>query len=143
MSNDKTADDVLNHLCAVCSDRRHALAYCCKRCKKLIDRLDLRGKSDRKARLLALSQAWDGQSFRCYYTGWELTVENPKSPYYLTWEHRTPRLESDVVVAAAIINDMKSDLTDKEFRALVTGLANRFNGASQEVPRIDPSHYRR
>jgi hypothetical protein len=110
----------------------------------MIDRVETRGtKPDRAARERALREAWDGKVFRCYYTNWPLNVDNPSSPYYLTWEHRTPRDENDIVVAAALINDMKSDLTDEEFRSIVTGLASRFGGSPTMVPMISPSHYRR
>lgn len=133
-----------NHICSVCGATKHALAHFCKSCKKLVDRIDTRGrKPNRDARVRALHSAWDGEFFRCFYTGWPLRIDNHRSPYYLTWEHRTPRDENDVVVAAALINDMKSDLTEDEFRGLVIGLAKRFQGGSEAVSMIDPSHYKR
>lgn len=76
----------------------------------------------------ALQRAWDGESFRCYYTGITLVEDNPKDPRYLTFDHLTPRNETDIVVAAAVINDMKSDMSDGEFRAMVLELAKRFRG---------------
>lgn len=115
--------------CAACgTPLHHPLATYCKRCKKLIDRVDIRGKHDKSARERALKKAWDGQAFRCYYTGIKLVEDNHKDPRYLTFDHRIPRKESDIVVVAAAINDMKSDMADDEFRAMVQELANYFNG---------------
>ena len=115
--------------CAACgTPLHHPLATYCKRCRKLIDRVDIRGKHDKSARERALKKAWDGQAFRCYYTGIKLVEDNHKDPRYLTFDHRIPRKESDIVVVAAAINDMKSDMADDEFRAMVQELANYFNG---------------
>ncbi len=114
--------------CEVCSQAAHSRARLCKRCRKLIDRADTRRKPDKEARIEALRQAWDGQGFRCHYTGVRLVEDNPRDPMYVTFDHREPRNESDVVVATALVNDMKSDLTEDEFRAFVIELAGRFAG---------------
>ena len=64
--------------CAACGAPLHnPLATYCKRCKKLIDRVDIRGKHDKSARERALKEAWDGQAFRCYYTGINRSDEIP------------------------------------------------------------------
>jgi len=134
---------LIQHQCAACSSPRHCRAYCCRRCKKLIDRIDIRAKHNKQARLEALKKSWDGTCFRCHYTGWQLDVADSKSPYYLTWEHRTPRDELDVVVTAAIINDMKADLAEDEFRSLIISLAAKFANPGFEVPVTNPIHYKR
>lgn len=89
---------------------------------------DIRRKPDKQARVTALQQAWDGKGFKCYYTGIRLVEDNPKDPRYLTFDHLTPRQESKIVIVAAAINDMKSDMSDGEFRAMVIELAKRFAG---------------
>ncbi len=115
--------------CTICESQvSHPSALYCKRCKRLLDRVDPRKNPIRSARVKALRQAWDGQAFRCYYTGIKLVEDNHKDPRYLTFDHRIPRKESDIVVVAAAINDMKSDLADDEFRAMVQELSNYFNG---------------
>jgi len=96
----------------------------------LVDRVDIRRKADKVARIQALKQAWDGDGFRCYYSGVRLIDDNPKDPRYLTFDHRTPRQESDVVVAAAVLNDMKSDMTEGEFKAMIIQLAGHFKGGT-------------
>lgn len=118
-----------SNVCQVCAIAIHPQAYCCKRCKKLIDRVDTRRKPDKIARLQALKQAWNGEGFHCYYSGVRLIEDNSKDPRHLTFDHRTPRQESDIVVAAAVVNDMKSDMAEDEFRAMVTQLASRFKGS--------------
>lgn len=116
-------------VCPICgSSLHHPLATYCRRCKKLLDRVDIRRKPDKVARARALQDAWDGEAFRCYYSGVRLVEDNHGDPRYLTFDHRIPRQETDIVVVAAVINDMKSDMADDEFRAMVWQLANRFNG---------------
>jgi hypothetical protein len=92
----------------------------------LLDRQDPRGRPNKEARLDALKKSWDGVNFRCYYSKQRLATDDPASPWYLVFDHRTPRNESDLVCAAAVINDMKSDLSEDEFKAAVVALAAVF-----------------
>lgn len=115
--------------CVVCEcklDNPHA-RYC-DLCRKIVSRIDTRGKHNREARIRALKQSWDGRSFRCYYTGVKLVVDDHKDPRYLTFDHCIPRQEDDIVVVAAAINDMKTDMSDREFRKMVLQLANKLSG---------------
>jgi len=129
--------------CEICGSNIHPLAYCCKRCKKLIDRVDTRRKADKKARIQALKKAWDGEGFRCYYSGVRLVEDNHKHPCYLTFDHRTPREESDVVVAAALVNDMKSDMTEDEFKNMIFQLTNSFNGGTFDRNAFNVKYWKR
>lgn len=131
-------------ICAVCGDSlHHPLATYCKRCKKLIDRVDIRRKPDKKARVRALKKAWDGECFRCYYTGVKLVEDNWRNPRYLTFDHLTPRKEDDIVIVAAAINDMKSDMSDKEFRHMVLQLSNKLNGGQFDERAFNLRHWKR
>lgn len=115
--------------CIVCNTLiHHPQILYCKRCGKIVGRVDTRRKHDRAARIKALRKSWDGEAFRCKYTGIKLVEDNHKDPRYLTFDHRTPRREDDIVIVAQAINDMKSDMSDKEFRRMVLELTNRFNG---------------
>ena len=130
--------------CSICgSPLHHPLASYCRRCKRLIDRVDIRKKPDKGARVRALQNAWDGEGFRCYYTGIRLVEDNPKAPKYLTFDHLTPREEQEIVVVAAAINDMKSDMADDEFRAMVAQLASRFKGREFDESVFDLKHWER
>lgn len=116
-----------SNICQICGSPCHPQATYCKRCKRLADRNNARGKQ-KVAQVRALKQAWDGQAFRCYYSGIKLVDDNNKDPRYLTFDHLIPRQESKIVACAATINDMKSDMSDREFWAMVTELAKHFNG---------------
>ena len=72
-----------------------------ERCKKIVDRVDMRKKPDKAARIAALKRAWDGQAFSCYYSGISLDEIDCRNPRYLTFDHRIPRKEDDLVVASA------------------------------------------
>jgi hypothetical protein len=94
-------------------------------------RKDALGKGRRvnmEARRKAMSSQWDAAvgAFRCFYTGVPLT-ENYGSRRYATWEHREPGDESTVVLVADLVNKMKSDLKEDEFRAMVHALSRYFD----------------
>lgn len=129
--------------CTVCGVLHVRQATCCPSCRKLIGRKDVRAKYDKAARLAALKRAWRGSAFYCEITGWRLTTANRESPFYLTWEHLTPGNEKSVVVAAALVNRMKANLTLDQFKLLVCALANRFANPRGTVPKIRPQCRRR
>lgn len=80
------------------------------------------------ARLAALHDQWDpiAGAFRCYYTDLVLT-EDWGSRRSASWEHRTPGDESSVVLVADLVNKMKGDLTEEEFRIIVRAMARHFD----------------
>jgi hypothetical protein len=135
--------------CQVCSNPRHTLATLCTRCKKIRDRIDTRARRrgsrvDKAARTRALRKAWDpdAEAFRCHYSGVLLDADH-RSPWHVTFDHRTPRTESDVVLCAALINDMKSDLTEAEFRKVIAQLSERLAGVRSSIERIVPKYWHR
>ena len=129
--------------CPICGDTVHPLAQYCRRCKRILDRVDMRQKPDRAARVEALKRAWDGECFRCYYSGAHVVEDDYHSPRYLTFDHRTPRQEDDVVVTTACFNDMKSDLTEAEFRTVVLELASAFQGGCFDEGVLELKHWKR
>lgn len=113
-------------------------AYVCDKCKPLALRKfnKKRGKTGRTVQvpkfhewLTVLDKAWDqdGQCFRCQISGVTLCIDDRSSPAYATLEHAD---NGEYMVVAAIINDMKSDLTLDEFKKIVKELACHFNGRS-------------
>jgi len=60
----------------------------------------------------------------CYYTGMKLDMKNRKSPWYGVLDHWIPQNSSKVVLTSALINEMKSDLTEKEFKYYIKQLYN-------------------
>lgn len=134
----------ISNSCPICGKSlHHPLASYCKRCKKFIDRVDIRRKPNKQARAQALQKAWDGEAFRCYYTGIKLVEDNPKDPRYLTFDHLTPRQESKIAIVAAAINDMKSDMSDNEFKAMVSELAKHFKGKEFDERVFKLKHWKR
>lgn len=130
---------MLSDPCAVCGSERHPLAYACTRCKRILDRVETRRdtsgvprKVDMAARLRALQTSWRDGSFRCFYTGVELIDEGRRwrDHRYLVFEHKIPGDEASVVVTCALVNRMKTDLTEEQFKRMVMELAKVFDGGT-------------
>jgi len=87
-------------------------------------------KPDREARIRALQESWDSEArcFRCHYTGIALKTDDHRDHRYLSLEHQIPGNETEIVVVSALLNRMKTDLSDREFRRMVAALARRFEG---------------
>jgi len=117
-------------LCEVCQTPtdRGQFARLCHRCDRIAGRVDPRHSGKKNARILALRNSWDGEVFRCHYSGVKLVEDDSGSPRYVTLDHRTPRNEEDIVIAASLINDMKSNMDEKTFKEIVIGLAGHFQG---------------
>ena len=62
----------------------------------------------------------------CFYTGMALDLENRKSPLYLVFDHLVPGDSSRVVITAAVVNEMKSDMAQDEFVDTVCQIADHF-----------------
>lgn len=121
--------------CKVCERTSIEGSYLCLTCRRLMDRGETRrdeaGRAwpvDKNVRQQALKDQWDREAgaFRCYYTG--IPLEDVPGRRYATWEHTTPGESTRVVLVADVINKMKSDMTESEFRSIVLALAERFKG---------------
>ena len=88
----------------------------CPRCRKFIT-----NKEEPHARVQPLINAFDPVSngFRCYYTGILLEEYDFRSPWYLTFDHRIPGKKGNLVVCSFWVNQLKSYLTESEFRAVI------------------------
>lgn len=124
------------HVCEVCGLPRHRQATLCRRCRVLRNRPEHRKgwTKDGAAREKRMHKQWDEKigAFRCAYTGLPLTTERDADgragPMFATWEHvdpRSPTKASDVVLVGWLVNDMKTDLNEREFTKMVRGLAAR------------------
>lgn len=130
--------------CEICSNpARNQLASYCDTCRRLVRRTSAKRDDGNAARKGALKSAWDGEAFRCYYSGLPLVVDRTSHPLYLTFDHRTPRARGDLVVAAAVINDMKTDMSEEEFKRLVIELARKFSGKSFNEGAVKLRHWKR
>jgi hypothetical protein len=110
----------------VCAGCRRAAALkghkYCARCARIAIRMK-RARFPREA----IDGVWDyirKYGFVCYYTGMPLVLDDPKSPWYLVFDHWIPRDPRKIVITTALLNKMKSDLTEDEFWYFIRQLAN-------------------
>ena len=97
------------------------------------------------ARAAALKRAWNEklQAFLCYYTGLPLNVTDPKSPWYLVFDHLIPGQKGNLVACAFWVNAMKTFLTEKEFRAVIHSLTEHLrHGTPFDKSLIDEKRFR-
>ena len=125
--------------CAVCGAEKQPHAYACARCRRILDRFETRRDAsgsyrrfDRAARLRALQHSWHDGAFHCFYTGIALVEDDRRwrDHRYLSFDHRTPGDEASVVVTCALVNRMKTDLSEEQFKAMITELAKAFAGGA-------------
>ena len=116
-------------LCAGC---RQAAALkgrkFCATCARINYRM-MQARFPRKA----MDGVWDyirKYGFVCYYTGMPLDLDDPKSPWYLVFDHWSPRDPRKIVITSSLVNRMKSDLTEEEFWYFISQLANHFRKGS-------------
>ena len=119
----------MDNICAGC---RQAAALkgrkYCARCSRLAYRMK-RARFPRKA----INGVWDyvrKYGFVCYYTGMPLDLDDLKSPWYLVFDHWIPRDPRKIVITSAVVNIMKSDLTEEEFWYFIRQLANFYRKGS-------------
>ena len=60
----------------------------------------------------------------CYYTGMALDLDDPRNAFYCVFDHWAPHDPNKIVITSALINGMKSDLSEKEFWYYMRALAN-------------------
>jgi len=60
----------------------------------------------------------------CYYSGMILDMDDPQSAFYCVFDHWAPHDGRKIVITSALINGMKSDLSEKEYWYYVRALAN-------------------
>jgi hypothetical protein len=108
---------VLHSGCDICGKPSYPHSIYCPLCRRFV----FWGGKDHIPRVKALKQAWRPElgGFVCYYTGVLLDTSDPRSPWYMTFEHRTPGKDDTQVMAASWVNAMKTSLTESEFWAVM------------------------
>jgi hypothetical protein len=68
-----------------------------------------------------MKAAWapSKDGFMCKYTGVKLDDEDPRSPWYLSFDHGVPGNKNSIVVTAYWLNLMKTALSAQEFWSVV------------------------
>jgi hypothetical protein len=64
------------------------------------------------------------RGYFCHYTQQKLDVFDYTSPYFLEFDHLVPGDPSKIVMTSAWFNEMKGDMTFKEFKGSVVQLFN-------------------
>ena len=64
--------------------------------------------------------------FVCQYTGMKLNLTDPKDPFYFSFDHMIPGNGQTVKLTFALLNEMKSDMTFKEFEYYILQFAKFF-----------------
>ena len=112
-------------LCEVCS-RPSGLRKYCATCERLLGSAKRYGIG-RAAAAEVLVDRWDGKAFICKYT--EVPMTTTGGARHATWEHSTPRDNTDVTLVAALINRTKVDLDIDQWHHLIKALyATRIQG---------------
>jgi hypothetical protein len=100
----------------------------------ILDRIETRRDAfgaprrvEKAARLRALQDSWRDGRFHCFYTGVALVDDGQRwrNHRYLVFEHTIPGDETSVVVTCALVNRMRTDLTEEQFKCMVRELAAR------------------
>jgi hypothetical protein len=140
-----------SRFCKVCYDTSRAQgAYLCDRCYRILHRAEPRIRSrgwtvDKEARFWAMKDRWDRtrRVFICYFTGLVLSDDDRRHPLYATWEHLQPET-TDVTLAAAFVNSMKTNLTEPQFRQITAELVRVWSspGSTFEPSLVPPWPWR-
>jgi len=94
----------------------------CRPCSHFAHRLEMQRFGPKVVQeILDYVRKW---GFRCFYTGMLLDVSDYKSPWYVVFNCLTPGDRSRIVLTSALFNEMKSDLSIKEFWYYIRQLAN-------------------
>jgi hypothetical protein len=117
-----------SEVCKVCTERSEgsSTSFLCARCRRIYQQggPGLKKKEDR---FQAMRAQWndEAKAFLCHFTDLPLT-EAPGTRTSATWEHLTPGDPWSVVLAADLVNKMKVNMTETQFRDMVLALADHF-----------------
>jgi len=92
-----------------------------------------------------MKDRWDRKrrAFTCYFTGLALSDDDRTHPLYARWEHLQPE-STDVTLAAAFVNSMKTNLSETQFRQITAELARVWSssGSTFEPSLVPPGPWR-
>jgi len=125
--------------CELCGKRVfvHNAKYC-PRCAKFVARLHSKGLPPETIddTLEYIRQ----NGFICYYSGIQLDLDDPKSPWYCVLDHWIPQDPGKIVLTCDLFNVMKSDLSEGEFWYFVLQLAD-FKEKGKAVRKMKLSYF--
>ncbi len=94
----------------------------CKRCALFLRCMDQRGIPAFAAQKIVDHVKHNG--FVCQYTKTKLNLTDPKSPFYFVFDHQIPGDDTTIVLTFALLNEMKSDMSWKEFKYYLRQIIN-------------------
>jgi hypothetical protein len=94
----------------------------CLRCSRFNHRMELKGFSPQVVE--EIREHLRTKGYVCFHTGLALDMDNDRSPWYGVFDYLTPGDPSKVVLTCALFNEMKSDLSIREFWYYIRQLAN-------------------
>ena len=112
--------------CVVCGDEALPHQDMCSRHWHI---MKARGV-EKQARRIAMQRSWNREKrcFICEYTGIELNDTNYHDPFYISFEHFTPRKKGDLRITFRALNSAKSSFSWDEFVKVVLELDRHFDG---------------
>jgi hypothetical protein len=129
--------------CDLCGKRifaRYKFEKYCPVCAHFEERMNVK-RFSRKAKK-SIRNYIRKYGFRCSYTKILLELDDDTSPWYCVFDHCTPGDPRKIVITSALFNEIKTDLTAKEFRYVVLMLDDH-RKKHKNFKKIDPSHWRR
>ena len=126
--------------CSICPNEAIPHSKYCARCRPVMENF-----AEEAARAEALRNGLDRKRnvILCYYTGTVLDTANPRSPNYLTCDHRIPGKKGDLVPACAWVNRMKSQMSEDEFHIAIPLLAQVFDGSPLDTGKLSFAYWNR
>lgn len=130
-----------DHNCIICGQPRWVNnSKYCKTCSRFSLRMVIQ-----QFPLKTREAVWDyvrKHGYVCYYTRMPLDMTDPHSPWYCVFDHWIPHDNSKIVITSSLLNDMKSDLSEKEFWHLIKALAE-FKRKHKKIKKIKLKYWGR
>jgi hypothetical protein len=114
---------IRNKKCCICGKPvwSYSGKYCLN-CSKIYHRT--RNKHFPSKTIKAIWDYIRKNGYVCYYTGMQLDMTDTHSPWYCVFDHWIPHDQAKVVITSALLNVIKTDLSEKEFWYYVLQLAD-------------------
>jgi hypothetical protein len=108
--------------CCMCNRPVYtAKAIYCLRCHKFNYCMKNRRVSGKEAERIRNHIRKNG--YVCEYTKVKLNLDDKRSPWYFQFDHETPGDKRRIRLTCALINEMKSDMSWKEFKGYILQIA--------------------
>jgi hypothetical protein len=83
----------------------------------------------------------EADAFRCFYTQVVVGEDDISDPFHFCFDHYIPVRSSHLVLTTDLVNSMKNELTEQEFRDAVDELLLHRDGKPFDVGRIAFRHW--